>query len=545
MGTTTGSGGRGPTTRVELSLKHSVALTDVVTLSQQFNGIHEEYKDQIVCLTTYKNKKLVFLTQTKEEATLLMNGLSLLLEHETARLKARGGIGRKLPTPQSAISAAPTATTSAMSSNHAKSPGRNNKNKRGSVKEVGYYSSSDDEEDYDELEEPSHVHESLPAGWQSWGRIPGRSYLKKQAALNSDETTPKYVHGQLLVRDIAKSVHLPLSLPLCRVLLLDSSSPVITQWEQDGGDCDFEKTSWTFPPATPREMDQYQSEHQLIASGSMIGAHRTISYARQRGGAISRLTETHIVDSDDSEKLAFSISERMPRRGFSVKVKVVIRAYNNECDATVLAELRPVGKNMSNPTAVHKAFLLVLEELTIRYGPEGAGLLEKLLSVVANLPQDAMPRTPESLFAIQKQDQQLREQPQQQYSEEKKESDGVVKLEDMLKNTDSSRVLNTMDSSGTSSMNEKRPTELKKGSTKSTMSRKPAVVHEPMETSANAPVMIEVKPLPKIRLSLMPSPREEDEDKEAEAKKKKKQKKKKDKQTKSWSKKRKEKKFNL
>jgi hypothetical protein len=534
--------GNGPTTRVELSQKHSVALTDVATLSQQVEGITKEYKDQVVCLTTNKNKKLVFLTQSAEQATLLINGLSLLLEHETARLKVRGGNGRTLPS-----------STSHSAAGTPRSPSRKSKRASKSLHHSMQdgFSSSEDEEEYDEEDDAEQsgttpLHELLPAGWKSWGRIPGRSYLKKQAALNSDEACPKYVHGQLLVRDIAKSAHLPLPLPLCRVLLLDSSSPVITQWEQGGGDADFEKTPWTFPPATPREKDQYQSEHQLIASGSMIGAHRTISYARQRNGqAAARLTETLIVDSDDSEKLAFSVNERMPRRGFSVKVKVVIRSYNNECDATVLAELRPVGKNMSNPTAVHKAFLVVLEELGNRYGTAGAGLLAKFLSVVANLPKDAMPRTPESSFANQKELQLRQQQQQQQYTEEKKESDGVVKLEDMLKNTDSSRVLNTIDSSGTSSMNEKRPTELKKGSTKKpALSRKPAVIDEPMETSANAHVMIEVKPLPKIRLSLMPSPREEDEDKEAEAKKKKKQKKK-EKQSKSWSKKRKEKKTKL
>jgi len=337
----------------------------------------------------------------------------------------------------------------------------------------------------------------------------------------SDEACPKYVHGQLLVRDICKSVHLPLALPMCRVLLLDSSSPVITQWEQEGGDTNFEKTPWTFPPATPREMDQYQSEHQLIASGSMINAHRTISYERRRNGQTVRLTETNMVESDDSERLAFTVSERMPRRGFSVKVKVVVRASNDECTAIVISELRPVGKNMSNLAAVHKAFLLVLEELEARYGTVEGGLLARFLSVVASLPKDSV-ETPIKKKEVPKSD-----------SEEKKEADsGVVALEDMLKSSVSNDALNRVDKS--TSMNEKRPTELKKGSKRASASQKPAVVDEPMETSANAPVMIEVKPLPKIRLSLMPSPREEDEDRAAEKKERKKEKKKK---SKSWSKK--------
>jgi hypothetical protein len=99
------------------------------------------------------------------------------------------------------------------------------------------------------------------------------------------------------------------------------------------------------------------------------------------------LSETQIIDADDSEKLAFTISERMPRRGFSMKVKFVLRSSkDNSCEATVIGEVRPVGKNMSNQAAVHKAFLLVLNELKTRYGSEGKGLMASFLSVVGNLP---------------------------------------------------------------------------------------------------------------------------------------------------------------
>lgn len=119
----------------------------------------------------------------------------------------------------------------------------------------------------------------------------------------------KYVHGQLIVRDIATNIHLPLPLPLCRVLLLDSSSPVIEKWEDDRGDKHFTRTDWTFPPTTPRELEWHASEHQLIASGSMMGAHRTMSFDRMRNGSLVHLSETQIIDADDSEKLAFTISE--------------------------------------------------------------------------------------------------------------------------------------------------------------------------------------------------------------------------------------------
>jgi len=126
----------------------------------------------------------------------------------------------------------------------------------------------------------------------------------------------------------------------------------------------------------------------------MCGAHRTSSYERPRNGQLVRLFETQIVDSDDSEKLAFQIHERMPRRGFSIKVKILLQAYNNECEATVLGEIRPVGKNMSNPAAVHKAFLLVIDELRERYGPDGGGLLAGFLNAVDNFKEEDLDLPP-------------------------------------------------------------------------------------------------------------------------------------------------------
>ena len=194
---------------------------------------------------------------------------------------------------------------------------------------------------------------------------------------------PPYIHGQLLVRDIAKKVRLPLPLPLCRVLLLDSTSPVISRWESDRGDRAFEHTLWTFPPATPRELERHASEHSLIATGSMCGAHRTSAFDRMRNGSWVRLSETQIVDADDSEKLAVTVSERMPRRGFSIKIRILLRAVRETaCEATIFAEIRPVGKDMSNQAAVHRAFMLVINEIASRYGEQPGGLMAGFLSVI-------------------------------------------------------------------------------------------------------------------------------------------------------------------
>ena len=53
---------------------------------------------------------------------------------------------------------------------------------------------------------------------------------------STDDGYPTYTHSQLLVREVSKTVLLPLPLPLCRVLLLDSSSPVVSKWETERGD---------------------------------------------------------------------------------------------------------------------------------------------------------------------------------------------------------------------------------------------------------------------------------------------------------------------
>jgi hypothetical protein len=135
------------------------------------------------------------------------------------------------------------------------------------------------------------------------GNVPGRDYMREKAnhtptrrldSANEYETGSrngtKYVHGQPIMRDITTNIHLPLLLPLCRVLLLDSSSPVIEKWEKDRGKKNFTRTDWTFPPAT-RELERHASEHQLIASGSMMGAHRTTSFDRLRKGSLIHLAE--------------------------------------------------------------------------------------------------------------------------------------------------------------------------------------------------------------------------------------------------------------
>ena len=502
---------------VELSRKHSMALVDIIRVSQ---ALPKGYKDttegntnneskngsvpelQILCFET-ANQTLVVKTP---HASLLLAGLKILLEIETEKQGIRGG---------------------------KRSARKSLKQKRGKQRPISLAacaSSSEEEEDQDEWNLSPRSLASPGGDWVTPSprrNFPGRNFLREEAsnAMNNSNNKnsvnnklPKYSHGQLVIRDIAKRVHLPLSLSLCRVLLLDSSSQVISKWEQDRGDVDFERTPWTFPPATPRReamLDSpYQdinSEHQLIASGSMCGAHRTISYERPRNGQMVRLSETHIVESDGSEKLVLYVSERMPRRGFSIKVKILLRAYNQECEATVLGEIRPVGKNMSNPIAVHKAFLLVVEELQQRYGPHKGGLLAGFLSVVDKYKDDEFAGdnkyavTPSSLF-------------RRREGEEKKEGDSnatVVKFEDMLK---ANQKLGGPDSLEPSFAQDRNRLDVidptKQPRQRKSLKKSSFPAEDSFGEDQSNPVTktIEVTPLPKIRLSLMPSPREEDED---------------------------------
>ena len=191
---------------------------------------------------------------------------------------------------------------------------------------------------------------------------------------------PKYIYGQAVKTELLRDVTLPLPLPICRALFLDSTSPIMNRWEAERGDMNYAKNKWSFHPSTNRQIDEFSMEHQLIANGSMIGGYRTTSFDQIRKGHTVSSAETMLVDADDSRKLEFTISERMPRRGFSVKVHFTVVAVNREsCKVNFDAVLRPMGKKMSNQDAVHKAFVYVSEKLIQRYGVESGGKFDYCL----------------------------------------------------------------------------------------------------------------------------------------------------------------------
>lgn len=492
---------------------------------------------RVISVQDVSGTSLLFLANNFREAELLVCGLKLLLERETARLGVRGGLplrafgGRYLEGAMSPSAARGFRDVSIITQPTS-----------ARIASRGFKSSVSDDTPSDALEENEgsvndHQEQTDQEGstYRKWGNVPGRNYMRGQAAatVESDDNGfnergfPQYIHDHAIVREIVNNVRLPLSLPLCRVLLLDSASPVIKTWEKGRGDKHFDRTKWSFPSSSCRDFDHHSSDHQLITSGTMCGAYRTSSFDRQRYGSAIRLSETHSIEADDAKKVVFSVTERTPRRGFSVKVRIILRAQNETaCDASVFAEIRPVGKDMSNQAAVHKAFLLVVDEIKYRYGEE-QGLIAGFLKIADEMNvasphvQKYEQRCSPPVSRVFRKTDPFLEEKKSDLSSVKPEptpiqtrTSGLVSFEDMLKTGRKSP-----ETTSTTSLERKSQHEMPEfNHSKEKGSFLPEVEDENYDAAINEmknkrqPVTVEVKPLPKIRLSLMPSPREEDEE---------------------------------
>ena len=358
---------------------------------------------RIVSIQDVTGKSLFFLASTPRQAELLICGLKLLLECESARLGVRGGVslnklggklGKGALSPSAARGSFQVRSTSRDRSEKARNRHfsrriKDNVDGQSKYSSIGEPGSSSDSSDCDEEENENlfmkeseiaklNDHHQIPEGRRSWSQVPSRSHMRHVAdstgSPREQTQVPVYVLGKEICNDIATNITLPLPLPMCRALFLDSTSPVNKTWESGRGDIDYQRSDWSFPHGSPRELESNVSEQQLISSGSMAGAQRSVSYGRLRNRELVRLLETIVVEKDDSQTLVFTITDRMPRRGFSVKARVHLRSFGTQsCEARVVTELRPVGKNLSDQLAVHKALILVLDELRKRYGVEGNG----------------------------------------------------------------------------------------------------------------------------------------------------------------------------
>ena len=402
---------------------------------------------RVLSVSDVTGKSMLFLADSGPEAELLFSGLKLLLECETSRLGVRGGVpldqlggrlGKGALSPLSARGQkssrgrrAGTDVSSKSNRYHSNAVSRKSKDdlddrsKYSSFGEPG--TSSDDEPNVnDDLSKDlfselagariiSDRHQ-VPEGRQSWSQLPGRNKMRHMASgdgrgvdvasspqgggqlahqpLQAQAQAPAhYELGKSISSEIAVDVALPLPLALCRVLFLDSSSPVNRAWEAGRhADSDYRHGAWTFPPGSARDFERQNnggllSEQKVVSQGSMAGAQRAVSYRRTRNRELVRLSETISVEHDDVDRtLVFSVTDQMPRRGFNARVRIYLKSFKNQgCQARVVAEIRPVGKNLSNQQAVHKAFVLVLDEMKKRYGAEDKG---EILNVCATYPRE-------------------------------------------------------------------------------------------------------------------------------------------------------------
>ena len=221
-----------------------------------------------------------------------------------------------------------------------------------------------------------------------WGRrggaridfsLPSKYFLDDDDCYSSTTMTTSTSHhsssnasnkygGHLLLEDIVNNCIIPLPLPLCRVLLLDSNSPVISSWKLVSD----RYCPWTFPTDYDKGVNSEKiTDTQLLNSNkNLVGATRNL---KDKDGGIF---ETHFIDSDDEEKVTCTISEYLPRNGFSIQIRIIFRRNDDHCKADIMAELRPtpsyIPKNYPPPS-------LILQDLNSRFGTDEKGKLIGLL----------------------------------------------------------------------------------------------------------------------------------------------------------------------
>ena len=547
---------------INLSKRDSMSLTDITLLSQDPNTAVRLSRDdatehlRLISVQDGSGKSLLFIADSNSEAELLVCGLKLLLECETARLGVRGGvpineIGGKLR--KGSLTPA-AARGSPLRSPNASGHQDASKRVKDDVKDVSKYSSFGEIGSSSDGDELVANNVQAPIEERNWPQAsPNRresveKSVSPRAQMQTQES-PTYVLGKEISNDVASNMSLPLPFDLCRLLLLDSASPLNQTWESERGDADFQHGKWTFPPSSPRVHEREMPEEQLISSGSMLDAQRIRSYSRMRNREKVALSEAVFVDKDDNQGIVFVVTDRAPRRGFSSKVRMQARPYSSQsCAIKIISEICPVGKNLNNQAAVHKAFVLVLDEMNSRYGVEGTGLLAVFLEVCKRFSASSNhSRAPENPFPTVT--------PQRNAGVTSPTS-SITSFKDMIggksspaatRNTSSTprssllnrsqqatvpvmpvnntrSSVNTMPVKNTSSMSKKIDSKAINALNVDEVPqrRDDNIPLDEMDDFANFsnftrnPVTVEVKPLPKIRLDLCPVPREEDEEDDSE-----------------------------
>ncbi len=558
-----------------LSRKFSMNLADVVSIERcpmMNNVINSANIDssRLIKIESRDGKVLLFITNNISEAEVIFSGLKLLVEKETHYdIDIRSvNADDESEFQNDQIPETPDRKTTAP---HQKDLGNDLPyNEQSGIGDESLVLSSFFKEESSQVpvqptnfEEHSFAinasHASVSHTSHSHGSI--SSYDNSGEFEDSSQRERhnlRYVQGQVIHTQIATNISVSLPLQLCRALLLDSTSPLMKHWELGRGDFNFSYGDWVLKDSmSPRSVNYPDlQEFELIAKGNMSGASRSTSFERIRKGQRMSLSETWFVDLDEKDKFVFNILENMPRRGFSLRVRVAVRPSGlKNSDVTVVGEVVPLGRNTSNQAVVHRAFLLVLKELQNRYSVKDEGLLGVLLKI--NPPSTIEPKkqslqTTHSTKKMHKKNEDFQYASNHQFQETTSSPDQWVQFD----NNSNGNVFNTRfhttspeinDEDGQSEQpipqdpNEEKvvpqtpqrkqkmkketdrpPTPSMKQRMKNEIESEKSKINpiinslnhdfvQPEQTVSN-PIKIDVKPLPKIRLDLMPSPREADEE---------------------------------
>ena len=314
---------------------------------------------------------MLFIANNTPELVVLFCGLKLLVEKETTRVGIRGG----QPIGQASKPELEVDTTDEMTDEG--SDGKDND--FFPIQEQVHTPNTITHTSYDEklavttqvVEQENGMNRSYSNSVSSYDN----SGEFDDISLRENVVPARYVQGRVLHTEIATNISIPLPLPLCRALFLDSDSPLMKKWEVDRGDFNYSYGGWNFKPTSPRGVSQLDAQDfELIATGKMTGGFRTTTFQRIRKEKLVDLSESWVVEIDEADKFVFTIAETMPRRGFSVKVTIAIRpSTERSCDVSMVGEIVPLGKNTSNQSIVHRAFLLLVKEVKDRYGRERQG----------------------------------------------------------------------------------------------------------------------------------------------------------------------------
>ena len=543
-----------------LSKRDSMSLTDITLLSQDPHTAVRLSRDdatehlRLISVQDVSGKTLSFIAQSNSEGEVLFCGLKLLLECESARLGVRGGvpinkISGKLRQDSLMSTAARGSPIQSLATSRRQD---SSKRVKDDVKDVSKYSSLGEVGSGSDGDEVIANNIQAPAERHNWSRESPPSIQREPAEKASSPLTKSqnhtqegqtYVLGKEIRNDVSSNMTLPIPFDLCRLLLLDSGSPLNQTWESERGDADFRHGEWNFPPSSPRIHEKELPEEELVSNGSMLNAQRLRSYTRLRNRERVALSEAVFVEKDDKQGLVLVVADRAPRRGFSSKARIQVRPYSPQsCAIKITSEIRPVGKNLSNQAAVHKAFVLVLDEINVRYGIDGKGFLGSFLRVCQSLsarssqsqsktttkasPTAKSKRSPgvtspTSSISSFKDMMESSSSPRTFSSPKKLQLDSLHGLGEWssvdsfpVKNT--SQINKKIDSNAINALNiDEVPQRRDDNSQLDGMDD--FAKFSNFDDVPKNPVTVEVKPLPKIRLDLCPVPREEDEEEDSEA----------------------------